>query len=224
MKLDELLKENNFLKSGYVLKSERCRLETIIDLVGQNKKVLDIGCHDGTISRLIALNRNEVHGIDISEANVNLAREKGILAHKVDIEKDRVPFPKESFDVIIATEIIEHIYDTDKFLEKVYSLLKKGSFLVLTTPNLATLGRRILLLMGKNPLIEISCDKKAYNVGHIRYFTKTTLLELLRKHGFKIDIFRSDVINFDNRGTLFSRRLAKIFPTLGKTLIVKTSK
>lgn len=128
MKLNKLLNENNFLKSGYALKSERCRLETIIDLVGQNKKVLDIGCHDGTISRLIALNRNEVHGIDISETNVNLAREKSILAHKIDIEKDRLPFPKESFDVIIVTEIIEYIYDTDKFLEKIYLLLKKGLF------------------------------------------------------------------------------------------------
>lgn len=192
--------------------------------MGQNKQILDIGCHDGTISRLIALNRNEVRGIDISETNVNSARKKGILAHKVDIEKDRLPFPKESFDVIVATEIIEHIYDTDKFLETIYSLLKKGGFLVLTTPNLATLGRRTMLLMGKNPLIEVSCDKKTYNVGHIRYFIKTTLLELLGKHGFIIDIFRSDVVNFNNRGTLFSRRLARIFPTLGKTLIVKASK
>lgn len=94
----------------------------------------------------------------------------------------------------------------------------------MTTPNLATLGRRIMLLMGKNPLIETSCDKKTCNVGHIRYFIKITLLELLRKHGFKIDIFRSDVVNFNNRGTLYSRSLARIFPTLVKTLIVKASK
>jgi len=131
--------------------------------------------------------------------------------------------PLESFDVVFAGEIIEHIYDTDAFLQEVYRVLKYDGDLILTTPNLATLGRRILLLFGKNPLIENSL-RRDDSSGHIRYFIIETLLELLSLNGFKVVKVASTVINFTKNGSIKTRMLAKLFPSLGSTIIIKAIK
>jgi hypothetical protein len=89
----------------------------------------------------------------------------------------------------------------------------------LSTPNIASLGRRLLLLLGHDPLIEIS-PNEAGSVGHIRYFTKNSLKRLLQKHNFKISDEKSDCINFSNSGKIRSSVLANIFPGLGASIIV----
>lgn len=136
--------------------AEAVRIQAILDLVGCHKRMLDIGCRDGSIGQLLCKRGNEVIGIEISETAVALAREKGLHALRLDVEVEVLPFPEESFDVVVAAELIEHIYDIDRFLEEIRRMLKNGGFLVLTTPNLASLGRRRLLLVGRNPIIEVS--------------------------------------------------------------------
>ena len=200
-------------------KSDLPRIKVIVDLVGTQKKILDIGCYDGTIGSALVQNGNTVSGVDFSKEAVNLARQKGIDAYEADIEEDVLPFNEHFFDVIVFAEIIEHIFDTDAFLEKIKKYLTKDGQIVLTTPNLATLGRRIMLLFGMNPLIEVTCHNGA--AGHIRYFVKESLLGLLKAHGFKVEVFTSDVINFTNSGKVFLRWPVRMFPTLGKSLIVR---
>jgi len=214
----DLMRER-YSKKWSPLKSDLPRIEAIVKLVGSGKKVLDIGCYDGTISERIARNQNVVYGVDYSPEAIELARKRGIIASCLDIEDEPLPFQKDFFDVIIAAEVIEHIFDTDIFLKKIKSCLKPKGSLILTTPNLATLGRRILLLVGRNPLIEVSWRRET--AGHIRYFVRDSLFALLRQHGFKVEIFTSDVVNFTNSGSIFIKWLARLCPTLGKSLIVK---
>ena len=200
-------------------KSDLPRIKAIINLVGTQKRVLDIGCYDGTIGSAILRNGNKVSGIDFSKEAVALARQKGIDAYRVDIEEDTMPFEEHSFEVIVFAEIIEHVFDTDAFLGKIKKYLARDGKIILTTPNLATLGRRLMLLIGRNPLIEVSCHDGA--AGHIRYFVKESLSALLKAHGFEVEVFTSDVINFSNSGNMFLRWPVRIFPTLGKSLIVR---
>lgn len=197
------------------------RVKTVVDLVGTGKSVLDVGCGSGEIDKLLIQNNNKICGLDISETCVRKAREVGVDAVLCDLDSEDFPI-KEEFDVVLSAEIIEHVIDTDLFLKKIYLSLKSDGELILTTPNLAALGRRLLLLVNRNPHMEISLEKES--AGHVRYFMKQTLKWLLEKNGFKIVEFRSDVINFNSSGTLKSVLLAKIFPTLGKSLIVKCIK
>lgn len=198
------------------------RLREVLDLIGTGKNVLDIGCYDGTITKLIKGRGNDVIGLEVSDEAVVLAKGKGLQIIKADLSQ-RFPVSDNAFDVVFAGEVIEHIFDTDGFLQEIGRVLKKDGYLVLTTPNLATVGRRLLLLFGKNPLIENSIRDES-SVGHIRYFTKGSLSELLCSNGFKIDKLISSVVNLNLSGTLRSRLLAKLFPTLGSTLILKASK
>lgn len=159
--------------------------------------------------------------MDIVPALVRIASRKGIKAKVADIEEEAIPF-QEKFDFVLAGEIIEHVFDTQEFLKKIPLVLKKDGRLIITTPNLASLGRRLLLLVGKNPLIETTAAPG--QAGHIRYFVKRTLFDLLETSNFQIVRFTSDLVNFEPSGKIHSRLLAKTFPTLGKTLIVSAVK
>lgn len=197
------------------------RVATIVALCGTGKSILDIGCCDGYIGSKLIKTGNKVSGVDISKTCVDKSKAVGINAKLINLEQNTLPFD-EKFDVVVAGEIIEHVTDTDAFIELIKSALKPGGELVISTPNLAALGRRLLLLIGKNPHMEVSFE--TYSAGHVRYFIKDTLEWLLRKHGFSILEYTSDTVNFNSSGTLASVALAKRFPTLGKSLIIKCKK
>ena len=131
--------------------SEIVRIKKVLDLIGTGKTVLDVGCWDCSISLLIKANGNEVYGLDNSDNAIQLATEKGILVKKCNLEEEKWPDFGFKFDVVFAGEIIEHIFDTDKFLRNIYHILKDDGCLVLTTPNIASLGRRIMLFFRDEP-------------------------------------------------------------------------
>ena len=202
--------------------SEVVRIKKILNMIGSQNSVLDIGCWDGSIGKLIMKHDNKVYGLENSTTAVVNAREKGIIVNSVNLELDAWPTYPFSFDVVFAGEIIEHVFDTDKFLQNIRGVLKDKGHLVLTTPNIAALGRRLMLLFGLNPLIETTARK--YDGGHIRYFTKKTLFALLQENGFSVKEYCSDVVNFSNSGNIYSSVIPRICPTLGRSLIVKCEK
>jgi len=199
--------------------SDRIRVRKVLRLIGSGKRVLDIGCSDGIIGSLLMRQNNEVYGIELSHISALKAKRSGLEVFRADSNK-LLPFLDSYFDVVFAGEIIEHIVDVDKFLEEIKRVLKRNGFLVLTTPNLASLGRRLLLFWGRDPFIDISW---IHNLGHCRYFVKETLLQLLKTHNFTLDVCEADVINFNSSGTLYSSKIAELFPTFGRSIIVKAS-
>lgn len=198
-------------------------LKIIHDLKLRKKNVLDIGCHDGTL--LIHINKNNsVHGIEASDYGVKTCRKKGIRMKQMFIEDTSVlPYKNRFFDLVIMGEVIEHMFDTDHLLEEISRILKPGGKLLITTPNIASFGRRLLLLVGKNPLMELS-PNEPQSTGHIRYFTFTIMESLLKKHGFRIVKKLSDVVNFSNDGKHRSDLFAKLIPSLGQSIIMLCEK
>ena len=193
------------------------RLTIMASLVDSKQKILDLGCGTGDLIKLLKIKNSLVEGVEISRKAAKIGQRRGYKITIADLHK-KFPYKNNSFDTITAGEIIEHIYDTDFFLEEIKRILKKNGTLIITTPNLATLGRRLMLLFGINPHIETNLENSA---GHIRYFTKKSLEELLNKHSFKIMYFCSDTINFTNNGQIKSNFLANIFPTFGARIIIK---
>lgn len=200
-------------------KIEKIRIEKILNLIGHHKKVLDIGCGDGFISELIAKNENDVVGIEIAENAIRKCKKKKITVIDADLNSDWYKKINQKFDVIVAGEIIEHIFDTDKFLQNIEKVMKKNGSVIITTPNLASFGRRIYLALGISPLMETTARK--LDAGHIRYFTFKTLEKLLLENGLKIRNYQSDRVNFQSKGIFSSKFLAQIFPKIGRTIIVE---
>lgn len=191
------------------------KIKKILNLIGNNKRILDLGCANGFISKKIQERNNEVIGIEISSTNVKICNEKGIKCIELDIEENEFPFPINSFDVVYAGELIEHLIDTSGFLQKIKKVLKKDGYLVLTTPNIAALTRRIKLLFGINPHLETCLEEGA---GHLRYFTFKSLKDLLIKNGFYIKNSTTDFISLHK---LKMVKISKIFPALGRQIIIK---
>lgn len=199
------------------------RIKVMIDSIDSldlhNKNILDIGCFDGTFLSLIKNRNNNFHGLDASDYAVRQSRKKGIQMKQFFFDDvTKMPYGKNYFDLIIAGEIIEHIYDTDFFLVEVRRLLKSRGYFLISTPNIASLGRRLMLLSGVSPIIEIS-PNEIDSPGHIRYFTFKTLKWLLEKHGFDILSKQSDVLNLTGNGSIRSLLVPKLFPTIGQSII-----
>lgn len=199
------------------------RIEIMLDIINsgslENKNILDIGCYDGTFLSLIENKDINLFGIEASDYAAKEAMKKGINVKQFFFDdKTKIPFDDNFFDIIVAGEIIEHIYDTDFFLEEIKRLLKPGGRLIISTPNIASLGRRLFLLAGKNPIIEIS-PNESDSSGHIRYFTFKTLAYLLNKHNFILIKQQSDIVNFSNQGLFKSSLLAKVFSRIGQSII-----
>lgn len=212
--------------SSELADSQRIKVMTAIfnRLNPQNNKILDIGCFDGTFLSLVKNQNNDFYGLDASDWAIEHMRKKEMKIQKFFFDdKTELPFENDFFDIVIAGEIIEHIFDTDFFLEEISRVLKPGGKLLISTPNVASLGRRLFLLFGANPIIELS-PNEADSVGHIRYFTRKTLKKILEKHGFKIISSHSDCINLSRKGKLKSAILAKIFPGLGASIIYLAKK
>lgn len=197
------------------------RINRIAELSETGGRILDLGCGTGIIGEKLIKKGNTVYGIDASKGAAKKAAEKGIIAKAGDVT-GKLPYKNSLFDGIVMAEILEHVVDTDAFLLEARSKLKKNGYIIITTPNIATLGRRLLLLAGKNPHLE--CWMRADTAGHVRYFIKETLFELLKYNGFAPEIFVSDEVNFNASGTIKSVLLAKIIPTVGRSLIVKARK
>lgn len=203
--------------------AESLRIKNMLAIIDrmnlENKNILDIGCYDGTFLSLIKNRNNNFFGIEASDWGAEKSREKEIEVSQYFFD-DKTGFPFEDgfFDLVVAGEIIEHIYDTDFFLEEIRRVLKPGGHLIISTPNIASLGRRIFLLFGVNPIIELSPNEPESS-GHIRYFTFKTFKKILEKHGFKIIASRSDSVNFSSNGKTKSSLLARMFPKFGASII-----
>jgi 2-polyprenyl-3-methyl-5-hydroxy-6-metoxy-1,4-benzoquinol methylase len=195
------------------------RIKLAIKTIGKNKNVLDIGCYDGFITEKIRKYGNKITGLEVSKQGVKWCKARKIKVIEQDLES-KFPFKDNTFDTVFGGEIIEHIFDTDSLLQEIKRVLKPNGSLVLTTPNIAALTRRLKLLLGLNPLMDIGLisPQGEKSAGHIRYFTKNSLNQLLKRNGFLLTNYKTEFI-------LLSRfrftNLAKIFPTLGWTHICK---
>lgn len=199
------------------------RIKVMIDIADglhlKKKNILDIGCFDGTFLSLIKNRNNNFYGLDASDYAVKESVKKGIRVKQFFFDDvTKIPYPGNFFDLIIAGEIIEHIYDTDFFLEELNRMLKPGGYVLISTPNIASLGRRLLLLAGRSPIIEVS-PNEIDSPGHIRYFTFQTMERLLNKHEFTVKAAKSDVLNLSGAGRMNSLLIPKIFPSIGQSII-----
>jgi 2-polyprenyl-3-methyl-5-hydroxy-6-metoxy-1,4-benzoquinol methylase len=167
------------------------QLHDLINLIGQNKsqKILDLGCGNGyLVNYLIKLGYN-AYGTDASEKGIAIAKktnpERFFLQ---DISSDNLPagLLGISFDLIISTEVIEHLYNPQAFIQFCQNQLKQSGEIIITTPYHGYLKNLILSIFNKwdshmNPL---------WLGGHIKLWSKKTLSKILTDAGFTIVTFK----------------------------------
>lgn len=155
---------------------QRERVDVAVALVGKAGLVLDIGAGDMSISQLIKNNGNTVVGADFGKV-IKDSRGKGM--NGVAAEATKLPFRDETFDAIIAGEIVEHFLDHRPFMRELRRALKTGGRVILTTPNAVRLRNRLAMLFG-----DVTPWHEWQKVPHhVRYWTFDTLFAALAEHG-----------------------------------------
>jgi SAM-dependent methyltransferase len=89
-------------------------------------RVLDIGCGDGQISRMLAATGSEVVGVDPTWNQIRVAAERGGGADYVRASADELPFPGGSFDAAVACLVFEHIDAIDAAIAEVARVVRPG--------------------------------------------------------------------------------------------------
>lgn len=146
------------------------RIQTISDLVshvGKGLRVLDVGGGDGVIGEHILKMGNHLTSIDLPTVVTQAQKCKGLLAVGGDAEQ--LPFISNTFDVILASEIVEHLWDPHSFVEEAYRVLKPNGHLIISTPE------------GK--------DSLRYD-SHKNYYTVERLTHLLNEKFDAIEVRR----------------------------------
>lgn len=143
--------------------------------VGQGKTVLDIGCRDGELTATYAQG-NKVTGADIDRVALARAEEKlGIMVKHMDLNAEW-DVPEHSYDVVVACEVLEHLYYPPVVLEKIARVLTPHGVLVGTVPHAYSLQSRIKFLLG------IQRGTPLEDPTHINHFTAKGFRALLGQH------------------------------------------
>jgi ubiquinone/menaquinone biosynthesis C-methylase UbiE len=205
-------------------------------------RVLDVGCFVGAVAeRIVQQGGKKVIGMDCLKAALEIATSRGIQTVFGDLDEAVIDFPDNYFDCIVAADVLNSVFDPDAVVEEICRVLKFGGKLIITVPNLACIGNRLLMLLGRSPYnLEVRARR---GVGHLRLFTFDTLRALLIDQELKIlnmesSVFVSPLIRLNlNRLPLmwrllknrqeyewgrwaYSKKLAKWFPRLGENIIV----
>ena len=116
---------------------------------GPGRRVLDVGCRAGALTQAY-LEGNEVVGIDVDRDALSEAAKLGVRTVWADAQR-RLPFSEESFDVVVAGEVLEHLANPGALLAEAYRVLRPGGTLVGSIPNAFRLKNRLRFLFGRSP-------------------------------------------------------------------------
>ncbi|MGI8495080.1 MAG: class I SAM-dependent methyltransferase [Pyrinomonadaceae bacterium] len=133
----------------------------------QKPKILDVGCGTGANLEMLA-QFGEAEGVDVSDDALEFCKLKGLKAHKGLAES--LPFADESFDVVTALDVVEHLDDDVAGLQEMHRVLKTGGKTLIFVP-------AFMWLWGVQDDIS----------NHRIRYTKKQIVERLQKAGFEIE-------------------------------------
>lgn len=147
-------------------------------------KILDIG----TTSYSVFLNRYcedaDVHTVDIVDTYRDRMEQNGVTFQQCDITDEELPYSEEEFDVIVFTEVMEHLFGSPYgILQRIHSRLVDGGVLIFGTPNLTRLKNRVMFAVGRNPF-NIAKTHEYYH--HVREYSMDECKHVLSEVGFDI--------------------------------------
>jgi methionine biosynthesis protein MetW len=154
--------------------------------VPPSSEVLDVGCGDGgTAGRAVLEHGCRYIGVDVSETAVRRALNRGFDARIID-DAASLPFEDESFEAVLAIEVLEHLFLPQFAVAEIYRVLKNRGVLILSVPNVAYWRRRLdIAVFGRwHPPGDDLSVEQSWRDPHIRFFNPGSMNRLLRLAGF----------------------------------------
>ena len=159
----------------------RVDLLMIADMVEPGSRVLDVGCGDGALLKLLAEAKGvDARGIELSRDGVANCVTRGLAVVQGDADTDLVDYPDDSFDYVIQSQTIQATRNPRRVLEQ---MLRVGRRAIVSFPNFGHWRvRRDLLLKGRMPVTENLPDAW-YETPNIHFCTINDFHELVEEIG-----------------------------------------
>ena len=191
----------------------------IADLIEKNKRVLDVGCADGTLMKFLKDNKNiNIRGLEISKEKVQTCIAKGLTVIEGNAEKDLKQFPDKSFDYVILSQTLQAFLDPEVVINE---LLRVGKKAIVTIPNFGYWKVRLhLLTKGTMPITKTLPDEW-YNTPNLHMCTIKDFVHFAKSRNFKI--FKSLALNNQSASIINNSNLGikNLIADLGIFLIEK---
>lgn len=203
-----------------------------VPAITRQDRILEVGLCRGVLAFLInrLLSPKRVYTIEhpltcklYKKSFLSKLKKEGITLLPCDLNSDHLPWKNDFFDFVIFSEVMEHLIPATalRTSREIYRVLKPTKPLLLSTPNIASLLKRLNLLRGKNALeFDLRLHQGA-TYGHIREYTMQEIVDLLELSGFTV--IKKTYHAFDTSRSVFMRIegiATRLYPPLGNGIIV----
>ncbi len=193
--------------------------KVISDLIEDNKKVLDVGCADGTLMQFLKENKNiNVRGLEISKEKVQECIAKGLTVIEGNAEKDLKQFPDKSFDYVVLSQTLQAFLSPELVLDE---LLRVGKKAIVTIPNFGNWKVRLHLLFKGTMPITKSLPEQWHSTPNLHMCTIKDFVNFIKSK--EIKMIKTLALNNDNVSNITNNNLGikNLFADLGIFLIEK---
>ena len=134
MEQSEYKEMENVEKNHFWFVAKRKFLQMILDkyVIQKNIRVLDVGCGTGAVLDLLKDRGFMVEGVDNNEEALKYCRNKNLNVTLGSAEK--MSYPDETFDLVVALDVLEHLPEPGLATQEIYRVLKKGGVFIATVP------------------------------------------------------------------------------------------
>ena len=158
--------------------------EAISKIIENNKRVLDVGCGDGTLMEYLKeQQKNDVRGLEPQKNFVQKCIAKGLPVIEGDAEKELVQFPEKSFDYVVLSQTLQAFFNPEEVLKQ---LLRIGKQTIVTIPNFGYWKVRLHLLFKGTMPVTKNLPNEWYNTPNLHMCTIKDFVNYCNKKNIKI--------------------------------------
>jgi 2-polyprenyl-3-methyl-5-hydroxy-6-metoxy-1,4-benzoquinol methylase len=171
------------LEHDQVLGGKYSRHRIFVDLACQGKRILELGCADGYISRHLTERGCRVTGVEIDAEAATRAQQ---WCEKVlNYDLNDLGWTQQvggNFDTILCGDVLEHLVQPELILGHLHGLLSPGGRVIVCLPNIAHIRIRLMLLRGHFQYE----SSGIMDVTHLRFYTYHSARQMIERCGYKI--------------------------------------
>ena len=158
---------------------------SIAQIIQKNKRVLDIGCGDGTLMEYLKINQqNDVRGLEPKKDLVRKCIARGLSVIEGDAEKELIQFPEKSFDYVVLSQTLQAFLKPEEVLNE---LLRIGKQTIVTIPNFGYWKIRLHLMFKGTMPITKNIPYEWYNTPNLHMCTIKDFVNFCKNKNIKID-------------------------------------
>ena len=182
------------------------RHRVLVDLAAQGRRILELGCATGFISRHLTERGCSVTGVEVSAEAAEHARPwcEKVIVHDLS-QSGWSEQTGGGFDTVLCGDVLEHLANPERTLKEIAGLLTPEGRVIISLPNIAHIRIRAKLLLGRFDYEPAGI----MDVTHLRFFTFKTARELIENAGYRIT-WSTPIVG----GGALTRPLRMVFPRL----------